>query len=330
MSRVVETLAAAGQMLPVDVPQPGTATLGGVVAAQAVGPRVFGHGPLRHFVLGLRAVEGRGAAFRAGGSLTKGVVSPDVSRLLIGSFGTLAVITELTVRVRPAPQRTAVVACAPADLPEAERLLAAMPQSAVSPVAIELLWGAAWQDAAGMATQAESPGLAVLLEGADDEVEWMAGQLCAEWRELGVGGCRALDDAEAAHLRDRLAEFPAADDSAIVLQAVVPPSRVTEFVGVVRGADRACSIQSHAGDGIVIVRLSAEPGEKSTRKLVGRLQSAARAAAGCSFVRAKPVTSTLSGDVATEALGAPRDLLQRLKREFDPKNLLNPGRFWPE
>ena len=149
MSRIAETLGAAGQMLPVDVPQPGTATLGGVVAVQAQGPRVFGHGPLRHFVLGLQAVEGRGVAFRAGGSLAKGVAGPDVSRLLIGSLGTLGVITELTIRVRPAPQRTAVMACAPADLPEAERLLAAMPRSAVSPAAIELLWGAAWQDVAG-------------------------------------------------------------------------------------------------------------------------------------------------------------------------------------
>ena len=124
--------------------------------------------------------------------------------------------------------------------------------------------------------------------------------------------------------------FPAAGDPAIVLQASVPPSRVTEFIGVVREADRGCSIQSHAGNGVVIVRLSADAGEKSTQKLLGKLQSAARAAAGSSFVRANPVTATLRGDSAAEALGFPREMLQRLKREFDPKNLLNPGRFLPE
>ena len=112
--------------------------MGGAVAVDAAGPRRYGYGTIRDYVLGLRGVDGRGTVFSAGGRVLKNAAGYNLCRLLAGSLGTLAVVTQATLLVRPLPETSALAACDLRDLAAAERLLAALVGSGTLPVAVEL------------------------------------------------------------------------------------------------------------------------------------------------------------------------------------------------
>ena len=109
MADLAATLAAEGQQLPIDVPRASEATIGGVVATNWNGPRRYGHGTVRDYVIGIHAVDGRGVAFKGGGRVVKNVAGYDFCKLLTGSLGTLGVITQLAFKVKPQPECTAAV-----------------------------------------------------------------------------------------------------------------------------------------------------------------------------------------------------------------------------
>ena len=107
MADLATTLAAEGQCLPIDVPRASEATIGGAVATNWTGPRRYGHGTVRDYVIGIHAVDGPGAEFKAGGRVVKNVAGYDFCKLLIGSLGTLAVITQLASKSNRCPSKFA-------------------------------------------------------------------------------------------------------------------------------------------------------------------------------------------------------------------------------
>src|SRR5688500_1035441 len=97
-------------------------------------------------MIGIHAVDSRGIAFKGGGRVVKNVAGYDFCKLLTGSLGTLGVITQLALKVKPIPEQSAAVVAECADLDSADSILNRLAQMEVSPVAIDLLVGAAWKD----------------------------------------------------------------------------------------------------------------------------------------------------------------------------------------
>jgi glycolate oxidase FAD binding subunit len=207
-------------------------------------------------------------------------------------------------------------------------LLAALVTSATTPSAIELLAGPLWREnrALGLLTAGSLARLAVGLEGSPDEVRWMLGQLAGEWRDLGVTRVRSLHESQAAELWSDLAEFPSAPGAPLVIKAGVLPSRTTEFCQLVLELDPQASIQSHAGNGIVIPRFDRFAAGDVSRSWIGRLQPAA-ARFGGSLVVLSSSLEGLTRQAAWGGAGVAVEWMSKVKRQFDPKNLLNPGRF---
>ena len=137
MADLAATLAAEGQQLPIDVPRASEATIGGVVATNWNGPRRYGHGTIRDYVIGIHAVDGRGVAFKGGGRVVKNVAGYDFCKLLTGSLGTLGVITQLALKVKPLPEHSATIVAACADLRRCETILGRLAQLEAPPVAID-------------------------------------------------------------------------------------------------------------------------------------------------------------------------------------------------
>ena len=329
MRALADLLATERQRLPLDVPQDEQATIGGVIATNWNGPRRYGQGSVRDYVIGISAVDGRGMLFKGGGRVVKNVAGYDFCKLLTGSLGTLGVITQVTLRLKPIPEQSILMAATVADAAEAEKLLAGLVTSRTSPVAIELLAGPGWDADPALATldraSASSLYLVVGLEGTAPEVEFMIRQLSAEWRELGVE--EPIVVGESVALWRRLIEFSAGGDSPLVLKANVVPSGVTALVAAARKLDPQCSIQAHAGNGTVILKMSKFPEQGLSRALVGQLQPVASAHHGNLVVLANPSGTEMTHQSVWGGIDAPFPLMTAVKRRFDPKDILNRGRF---
>jgi glycolate oxidase FAD binding subunit len=344
IAELAQCLAEQGQRLPIDVPRPSQATVGGAVAAGVAGPRQFRWGTMRDYVIGIRAVDGTGTAFSGGGRVVKNAAGYDLCRLLTGSYGTLGVIVQVTLMVKPRPETSAFVIGEVPDCDAAERLLAALVQTRTLPTAIELLAGPQWRNVgwvseptntASTAGRVGDPSyplcIAVGLEGSADEVQWMVVQLQEEWRAAGIGTMVTVAGEHADPLWDRLTGFSAGPshangDHALTVQINVLPSAVTGLVQRLRELDPQVSIQAHAGNGIVIARFSVGHGDAAA--LVDqRLRPEVTSAGGHMVVLAQPAGIALSHNTLFGPVPAGWPVMQSIKRQFDPKGILNRGRF---
>jgi glycolate oxidase FAD binding subunit len=329
MQKLADLLATERQRLPIDVPQSDRATIGGVIATNWNGPRRYGQGSLRDYVIGISAIDGRGMPFKGGGRVVKNVAGYDFCKLLTGSLGTLGVTAQVTLRLKPQCEQSVLLACSVKDSAAAETLLAALVSSDTTPMAIELLAGPTWDDDPALAMlEHRSPGRLMLVvgyEGMTSEVEYQVKQLTTEWRSLGVEA--PLVVGEGPSLWQRLVEFPAAGESPLTLRASIVPSGVTAFVEAARKLDPQCSIQAHAGNGTVIVKFAAFPAQGLSRALVGDLAPVATAHHGHVVVLSNPSGAEMTHQSVWGGIDAPFSLMSDIKRRFDPHDILNRGRF---
>lgn len=327
MAELAATLAAERQRLPIDVPHADLATIGGVIATNFNGPRRYGSGTVRDYVIGISGVDGRGVAFKGGGRVVKNVAGYDFCKLLTGSLGTLAVITQVTLKVRPIPESTALLACGFASLAEAESALAALINSQTTPAAIELLAGPAWDDGDTTGGERTVARLVVGLEGSAPEVRWMLGQLESEWNALGVHSVLRMEGEQATTVWQELIDFAVTDDAALTVKLAARPSRVTTLIEALTQIDPQVSIQAHAGSGVLIAKFPTLSSADANQALIKRIHPAAITAGGSAVVWA----SSTPDDLTRQAVWGPvRDehhVMQSVKQQFDPRGVLNPGRF---
>jgi glycolate oxidase FAD binding subunit len=322
-------LAAQRQWLPIDVPDAQRATVGGVLAANVFGPRRYAYGTVRDYVLGIRAVDGLGEVFCGGGEVVKNAAGYNIPRLLVGSLGTLGVITQVTLMVQPMPKSSAIVVCDVRELETVECLLAGLTHSRTLPVAVELLAG---RSRRGCPLPPPPPGtvarLLVGFDGSPAEVDWMVRELRSEATAAAGAGLAAstLGAADVDRAWDWLTDF-----SGHLLIHVLPSGvvgLVAEIVRMVPG----CSIQAHAGSGVIRVGWSppAPAGDRGAlfvADLRQRLRPAVAAAGGSLVVLAAPHGADLA---SADVWGLPAngtDIMHAIRNRFDPKGILNPGRF---
>jgi glycolate oxidase FAD binding subunit len=338
MADLAATLAAEGQQLPIDVPRAEEATIGGAVATNWAGSRRHGYGTLRDYVIGIHAVDGRGVAFKGGGRVVKNVAGYDFCKLLTGSFGTLGVITQVALKVKPKAEQSATIVATRADWNTTEGLLRRLIQLAAPPAAIDLLVGEAWRESTGRSSDADpqSPAIVATLvvraEGTEAEVAALAENVQYELWTGGGGEVRLLSSAEADAIWLRQVEFAdrgagaAPDEAVLVLKIAVPPSAVTAMLAAVQNCVPSCTIQAHAGNGIIIARIAALEASDVSRVIVGKLRPAAVQHGGSVVI----ISSKLDGltpHVVWGGRSQATTLMESIKRQFDPRNILNPGRF---
>ena len=319
-------------------PDPGAAEqshIGGNVATNAGGPHAFKYGVTGHWVTGLEAVLPSGELIRAGGPVRKDVAGYDLRGLLVGSEGTLGVITSVFLRLLPAPEVTLPIV---AFYPDAERGCAAIETvvgSGLVPAALEYLDGGTVRIAAPAypATVPDGAGFAVLAEadGSADE----AAALLAELREALAGGALAVATPEPTALwrwRDGVSlavrgqrGAKVSEDIAVPLERLGDAIRGTVEIGARHGLDAVS--WGHAGDGNLHSSFLVAPGD-------GEALARAERAAGELFALARELGGTVSGEHGLGTLKrgeagwiAPVDALQRaIKAAFDPRGIMNPGK----
>jgi glycolate oxidase FAD binding subunit len=287
--RLDQLLAGHGQEWPVDAPA--EATVGGVVAAAASSPRRLAVGPVRDLVLEVELVTGAGRRVRAGGRTVKNVSGYDLCRLVTGSLGTLGVLTQVALKLRPRPRARRTL-LAPGGLERAAELLATVPL----PTAL-------------LVTDAH---IELRLEGWPRDLE----------EQTRLAGKALGGDAEP---REDVA-FPLRrpwSDAPVVVEAAVAPSRLPELVEVVEALGGggaalggAAPWGALAGVGICWVGLpDAGEGLARLRRRAAELGGIAPVVRGPGGLGAAPPAAAVQ---------------RRLKDAFDPGGILAPGRFWGE
>jgi D-lactate dehydrogenase len=337
--------AAQGFFWPPDPTSAAACTIGGNLAYNSAGPRAVKYGTPRENTLGLAAVTGAGEAIRTGVMTTKGVVGYDLTRLIIGSEGTLALITEATLKLTPLAEARRTLRAAYTHVHAAAAAVSAIMAQPITPCALEIMDGAAIEtvrrytdlplpEGAGALLMIEVDGPAACIEAAAEAVAEAA-------RGPGLVELRLAGDAQevAALWKARRSLSPALRHIApkkINEDVVVPVSRMGELIEGLTALSRRSGIQivnfGHAGNGNIHVNLLVDPDRGDD---LARAHTCLEAV----FDLVLALGGTLSGEhgvglekrdyVGREIDPATLGLMRAIKRQFDPNGILNLGKGLP-
>jgi glycolate oxidase FAD binding subunit len=310
------------QRLLVDAPFPDRATLGGIYATDTSGPRRYGAGRPRDQIIGVSFVTSAGVVVKGGGRVVKNVAGYDFPKLLTGSLGTLGVITQLTLKVRPIPEASTIAWVPFWNRMNASSALDGLNTSATRPMAIELLNAPAARVAGqGMGLPTGDLILAIGYEDNARSIRWQLDQLAAE---LGRSDFAIVEGPDAAPLWEALTEFQAAPLGPMTLVASVRPSRVAAFMEQLD--PEVWSAAARAGSGIVHAHGTFEWSLDQTAAQVDALRRLAIEGGGNLTVSRCPT----DWKKRLRVWGEPRadwEIARRVKAALDPHHALNPGRF---
>ena len=322
-------------------------SIGGNVAECAGGPRAFKYGTTKQYVLGLEAVLPTGEVVRTGGKVVKNVVGYDLTHLLVGSEGTLAIVTKIILRLVPRPPLTATLRAAFTSIDDAASAVTEIVRRRVVPAALELVDGESLEAVArhiGSRTLAPEGTAAILLlevDGRAPAVEDEAARVEEACRAAGATELlRAATEAERDELWRVRRELSYSLKQVAGLKfnhdIVVPKGRIPalfELVGRIRDAYHLrIPCFGHAGDGNIHVNIMVSPddadevsrardAEKVLFEGVVSLEGSISGEHGIGFTKAPFLSMELSPDEIA--------LMRRVKAAFDPEGLLNPGKIFP-
>lgn len=342
---VQQAAAEHGFFWPPDPTSSAVCTIGGNLACNAAGPHAVKYGTPRENVLGLKAVTADGRLLKTGTYTTKGVVGYDLTRLLIGSEGTLAVITEATLRLTPLPEKRITLRALYRDMASAARAVSAIMAQPVTPSTLEFMD----QQALTMIRKAqqtdlpEQAGAMLMIEvdGSAACIEQDAQRVAAT---ADIDGCLEVmvadsEEKVAALWALRKALSPTLRTVApkkINEDVVVPVSHIPELISGLQqlGTKHAITIVNfgHAGNGNIHVNLLVNPDDDEE-------MARAEACLAEVFALVLKLEGTLSGEhgigmvkrdfVALEIDPVTLELMQKIKQQFDPHSILNPGKKLP-
>lgn len=320
--------------------------LGGNVAESAGGPRAFKYGTTRRYVLALEAVLPTGEIVHTGSKAVKNVVGYDLTQLLVGSEGTLAIVTKITVRLVPKPSAQATLLGLFDGIDSAVRAVSALIRLRAVPAAIELVDAdslRAVHEYLGQTVVPREARAALVIEvdgsrpAVADEIERVA-QGCVEAGAVGVVRAETSSEREQIWaLRRQLSlALQATGRLKINHDVVVPRGRVPELFAAIAEIKRRHALHiacfGHAGDGNIHVNIMVDPADAAER-------ARARAAERILFERVVALEGSITGEhgigfakaayLGIELSDAEIALMKRIKRAFDPNGILNPGKIFP-
>lgn len=350
-------LARHGYMFPIDPGSVTISTIGGAINAGAGGLRGAKYGTTRDWVLGLTAVlpDESGTVLRLGCRTTKCRQGYDLVRLLVGSEGTLAMVTEATLRIAPLPEGAAVSLAFFKELEDLFEAYREIKESRIQPLILEFMDHETTllaKEASGAKVEAEGHMLLAAIdcnrEAVDRFADWLA-RVMERRGAIRTYIARSMEEAEAMGLftlRRSLfpaqvfmgqRSFPGRKLLVLLEDIAVPPSRLLDAVREIREVSRdlglKVSIGGHVGDGnlhpstafpLDDERLKAKVVEwhEKITKIAIKLGGTVSAEHGIGLLKKEPLRQELA------ALGSERAiaLMREIKRVFDPKNILNPGK----
>ena len=319
--------------------------IGGNVAECAGGPRAFKYGTTKRYVLGLEAVLANGQIIRTGGKSVKNVVGYDLTSLLVGSEGTLAIVTEIILRLIPRPKSRSTLHVDCESIEQAIAAVDAIVVAGVIPAALELIDGDCIKAMESYQNSRAPSGLgaALLIEvdGMPTAVDEEATQVIQACQAVGLEARKAHTPAERERLWDERRNLSLAlrahAPKKLNHDVVVPKGRIPELFEVIQRLKTTYDLLipsfGHVGDGNIhvnilldpdnlIERERAENAEAELFQAVVGLEGSITGEHGIGFSKSKFLELELSDHTI--------ETMRGLKRAFDPRGILTPGKIFPE
>ena len=336
---------AKGLYYPPDPASADYSTLGGNLGECAGGPRAVKYGVTRDYVLGLEAVIGTGELIRTGVKTAKGVVGYDLTRLLVGSEGTLGIITKIILRLLPRPEAVRTMVALYRDMGPAAETVSDIIRRGLIPRTIEFMDKASIRCVSDRINFSLPPETGALLiiesDGTPDEAERVIrrlGEVCRERGALKAVIAGTRDEAEALW-QARKALSPAMyqhGPDKMNEDIVVPRSRIPEMLRYIEALQAETGLTmicfGHAGDGNIHFHIMLD------KSVTGDLKRA-REAVDKVFTKTLALGGSISGEhgvgiskkpyLSREIGGVEQRLMKQIKQAFDPRGILNPGKIFP-
>lgn len=334
-----------GFFWPPDPSSSAICTIGGNLAYNSAGPRAVKYGTPRENTLGLRAITGEGKEISTGVATTKGVVGYDLTRLLIGSEGTLAIITEATLKLTPLPETKQTLRATYTDMLSAAQAVSTIMAQPITPCALEFMDGSAIdliRDFPGLNLDPKVQAMLMIeIDGPKHCIDESVEAVAKAARNDGLIDLqRAQTDEEISQLwKARKSLSPALRKIApkkINEDVVVPVSCIPELISGLERLSEKWNIKivnfGHAGNGNIHVNLLTDPDDPE------KLQQAYKCLDQV-FDLVLQLGGTLSGEhgvglekrdyISREIDPTTLKLMTDIKRQFDPAGILNPGKVFP-
>lgn len=342
LKEVQKSLAKVGKgyFLPLDPPYTEKATLGGIVATNSSGPKRMLYGTARDMIIGTKAVFPNGDIVVSGGKTVKNVSGYDMCKLLIGSYGTLGILCEMTFKLLPLPEKEATLLASFARIEEADGFVRELRGSQLIPSSIETLNAMAVQKMKYSISLPPNANylIAIGLEGVTESIERQIFEMSEIGKKHGVLEAVTLDSEKhqafwiaIRDFAERLTEIYA---NLTCLKSNVLISKIGETLGsyekIVRESGIDCAFLCHSGNGILYSYIL--PGKNFRSKvesfieLIEKLTSEAVKNEGNLVVESSPLLIKKK----VEVWGQSRrdyEVMRRLKKQIDPAGILNRGRF---
>lgn len=335
-----------GLFYPPDPASLEVSTIGGNVAECAGGPRAVKYGVTRDYVMGLKVVLPTGEIITTGVETAKGVMGYDLTRLIVGSEGTLAIIVEIILRLVPAPETKQTMLIGFSDIGAAARCVSQIIKEKVIPTTIEFMDSPSVECVRDQVPfelpSGESTLLLIELDGDQATINRDAQRIEAVCRKVGSAELRLAKDAKEADelwqaRRNLSPSLPRLGPDKLNQDVVVPRSRLADFIAGLSTIAKKYALPipsfGHAGDGNIHVNImfhkdNSDEAERAHHALQEILRLTLDLGGTLSGEHGVGISKKpyIGMEIAPTSLG----LMRRIKKAFDPNGILNPGKIFDE
>lgn len=316
-------LAVNRQFLPMNPSYADRCTIGGIVSSNSSGPLRLQYGTSRNLVLGMKVVLANGKTVKCGGKVVKNVAGYDLNRLYIGSYGTLGIITEVSLKLSPLPVQESILAAQYDTVDDAVIAGMNVVRSQTLPSYVILLTKPI-HDTLSETT----PTLFFCFGGDAETVSWQLNTTQAELEQNGALSVQKIDDASLDSISHEIQEYSAVDkdNDTIVIKVQLKRTDFSEFVRIVQHITSDLMIL--LGNGLLYLRISVDTSSdyESLADSLEQLRQKVMDLKGNLLIEAAPAGLKRLID-SWGPIGHTLNMMKKLKTKFDSENRLNPGRY---
>jgi FAD/FMN-containing dehydrogenase len=331
----------SGCFIPIDPPYADKATIGGIIATNSTGPRRLLYNLPRDCIIGIRVVAPNGDILGSGGKTVKNVSGYDVSKLMVGSMGTLGILCEMTIRMLPLPEKMATLLVSFANVADASAFAEGIFETRLLPAAVEIMNAEAYShlsldDIPDFGS--EDYIAAVALEAFEPAVARMRTEILTMAQKSGAGADTVLEEQDHRSFWLAMSNLPATLDKKfsglIKAKLNYPLSRSRNIIetgeSIFSQANLDYSVQTHAGNGICFTGLLID--HKDTAATDKAVAAMAQLLGRCRKMDGNLVIQSAPTQVKGKLkmwgeIGSDFVVMKRLKDRLDPNGIMSPGRF---